>query len=46
MKVHMVSYDFGQNIFSKSKIHILPICEQKLALCRGLSDLGDLAEDV
>ena len=28
MKVHMVSYDFGQINFSKSKIHILLIYEQ------------------
>ena len=28
MKVHMVSYDFGQKEFSKSKIHILHIYEQ------------------
>ena len=28
MKVHMVCYDFGKKM-SKSKIHILPIYEQK-----------------
>ena len=29
MKVYIVSYDLGQNFFSKSKIHILPNYEQK-----------------
>ena len=28
MKVHMVSYNFGQTYFSKSTLHILPIYEQ------------------
>ena len=28
MKVHMVSYNFDQKFFSKSKIHILPNYEQ------------------
>ena len=28
MKVHVVSYNFSQIFFSKSKIHILPIFEQ------------------
>ena len=29
MKVHMVRYNFSQIFFSKSKIHILPISEQR-----------------
>ena len=28
MKVHIVSYNLGQNFFSKSRIHILPNYEQ------------------
>ena len=28
MKVHIVSYNLGQKIFSKSRIHILPNYEQ------------------
>ena len=45
MKVHIVSYNLGQNFFSKSKIHILTISGPmsiKPAIVRPLGHLADV----